>query len=97
MFPEGSEPDGMSMEDLADEWSRANGIVFFKPKPGVPVPQQLANNCTNIGIVELLNLQLKFFEEISGVNGALQGKPGYAGTSAAKYNQETKKRYFVIA
>ena len=90
MFPEGSEPDGMSMEDIADEWSRANGVIFFKPKPGVPIPQQLAQNCTNIGIVELLNLQLKFFEEISGVNGALQGKPGYAGTSAAKYNQETQ-------
>lgn len=40
--------------------------------------------------MELLNLQLKFFEEISGVNGALQGKPGFAGTSAAKYNQETQ-------
>ena len=89
MFPEGSEPDGMSMEDIADEWSRSNGVIFFKPKSGV-IPQQLANNCTNIGIVELLNLQLKFFEEISGVNGALQGKPGYAGTSAAKYNQETQ-------
>ncbi|MCM1077762.1 MAG: hypothetical protein NC411_10430 [Bacteroides sp.] len=90
MFPEGSEPDGMSMEDISDEWSRSNGVIFFKPKPGVPIPQQLAQNCTNIGIVELLNLQLKFFEEISGVNGALQGKPGYAGTSAAKYNQETQ-------
>ena len=90
MFPEGCEPEGMSMEDIADEWSRADGVIFFKPKPGVPIPQQLAQNCTNIGIVELLNLQLKFFEEISGVNGALQGKPGYAGTSAAKYNQETQ-------
>ena len=90
MFPEGSEPDGMSMDDISDEWSRSNGVIFFKPKAGVPIPQQLAQNCTNIGIVELLNLQLKFFEEISGVNGALQGKPGYAGTSAAKYNQETQ-------
>lgn len=90
MFPEGCEPEGMSMEEIADEWSRANGVIFFKPKAGAPIPQQLAQNCTNIGIVELLNLQLKFFEEISGVNGALQGKPGYAGTSAAKYNQETQ-------
>lgn len=90
MFPEGCEPEGMSMDEIADEWSRFNGVVFYKPKPGVPMPQQIANNCTQIGIVELLNLQLRFFEEISGVNGALQGKPGYAGTSAAKYNQETQ-------
>lgn len=90
MFPEGCEADCMSIEEVADEWTRANGVIFFKPKPGVPLPQQVANNCTNIGLVEMLNLQLKFFEEISGVNGALQGKPGYAGTSAAKYNQETQ-------
>lgn len=90
MFPEGCEPEGMSMEEIADEWSRFNGVVFYKPKPGIPMPTQIANNCTQIGITELLNLQLRFFDEISGINGALQGKPGLAGTSAAKYNQETQ-------
>ncbi len=90
IFPEGCEPEGMSMEDIAQEWSRADGVVFFKPKPGVPMPQQVASNSTNIGIPELLNLQLKFFEDISGVNGALQGKPGYANQSAALYNQQTQ-------
>jgi hypothetical protein len=54
------------------------------------VPTQIANNSTNIGIQELLNLQLKFFEDISGVNGALQGKPGYSGMSAALYSQQTQ-------
>ncbi|MCD8318309.1 MAG: hypothetical protein LUC45_05470 [Paraprevotella sp.] len=33
---------------------------------------------------------MKFFEEISGVNGSLQGKPGYSGQSAALYNQQTQ-------
>ena len=54
------------------------------------LPQQIANNSTNIGITELLNLQLKFFEEISGVNGALQGKPGMSGMSASLYSQQTQ-------
>ena len=54
------------------------------------MPQQVANNSTNIGISELLNLQLKFFEDISGVNGALQGKPGYSQTSGALYAQQTQ-------
>ena len=90
LFPEGCEPDGFSMEDIADEWSRFDGLVVYKPKPGVPAPQQISSNSTNIGISELLNLQLKFFEDISGVNGALQGKPGYSGQSAALYNQQTQ-------
>lgn len=90
LFPEGCEPEGMSMDDIAEEWSRFDGIIMYKPKPGIPAPQQVANNSTQIGITELLNLQLKFFEEISGVNGALQGKPGYAGQSAAMYNQQVQ-------
>ena len=49
-----------------------------------------AEDSTNIGISELLNLQLKFFEDISGVNGALQGKPGFSGESAAHFNQQTQ-------
>lgn len=80
----------MSLEEIADEWSRFNGVVAIKTKNGVPMPQQIANNSTNIGITELLNLQLKFFEDISGVNGALQGKPGYSSTSGALYAQQTQ-------
>lgn len=90
LMPEDSLPDGVSMEDIAESWAEFNGIIVFKPSKSGQIPHQVANNSTNIGITELLNLQLKFFEDISGVNGALQGKPGYAGTSAAKYNQETQ-------
>lgn len=90
LMPEDSLPDGVSMEDIAESWAECNGVIVFKPSKSGQIPHQVANNSTNIGITELLNLQLKFFEDISGVNGALQGKPGYAGTSAAKYNQETQ-------
>lgn len=91
LFPEECKPDDMSIEDIADEWARFNGVIMIKQrKPGVPLPQQIANNSTNIGITELLNLQLKFFEDISGVNGALQGKPGFAGESARHFNQQTQ-------
>lgn len=91
LFPEDCIPDGMSIEDIADEWARFNGVIMIKTrKTGVPLPQQIANNSTNIGITELLNLQLKFFEDISGVNSALQGKPGFSGESAAHYNQQTQ-------
>lgn len=91
LFPEDCLPKGMSMEDVAYEWARFNGVIMIKsPKDGRTVPQQIANNCTQIGISELLNMQLKFFEDISGVNGALQGKPGYSGMSASLYNQQTQ-------
>lgn len=91
LFPEECLPAGMSMEDVADEWARFNGVIMIRqPRTGTALPHQIANNCTQIGISELLNMQLKFFEDISGVNGALQGKPGYSGMSASLYNQQAQ-------
>ena len=91
LFPEECLPKGMSIEDVADEWARFNGVIMIKtPKAGTVLPQQIANNCTQIGISELLSMQLKFFEDISGVNGALQGKPGYSGMSASLYSQQAQ-------
>ena len=80
----------MSPEEFADTWARFNGVVVYTPSKTGAVPTQVSNNSTNIGIHEMLNLMLKFFEDISGVNGALQGKPGYSGTSAALYAQQTQ-------
>lgn len=91
MIPEDCIPRGMSPEDFADTWSRYDGVLVYTPsEKHRNLPQQIQANSTNIGINELLNLQLKFFEDISGVNGALQGKPGYSGMSAALYNQQTQ-------
>lgn len=90
LFPEECKPDWMDLDDIADEWSRFNGVIAIKTKNTAVLPQQISNNSTNIGISELLNLQLKLFEEISGVNGALQGKPGLSGTSASLYSQQTQ-------
>lgn len=90
MFPEEMLPEGVNMKDIADQWTRFDGVIMYSAKPGVQMPHQIASNSTNIGISELLNLQLKLFEDISGVNGALQGKPGYSGMSSSLYAQQTQ-------
>ena len=90
MMPEDSLPDGVSIDDIAESWTEFNGVIVYRPSKSGKVPEQVANNSTNIGIAELLNMQLKFFEDIPGVTGALQGKPGYSGESASHYNQQTE-------
>lgn len=90
LCPDDCCPDDMTWDDLADEWARFNGLVRFKPSKTGQLPTQVANNCVNIGIQDLLQFQLKFFEDISGVNGALQGKQGVAGTSGSLYAQQTQ-------
>lgn len=90
LIPDDCIPKGVTPQDFADTWAKFNGVVVYTPSKTGATPQQVANNSTNIGIHEMLNLQLKFFEDISGVNGALQGKPGYSGMSAALYNQQAQ-------
>ena len=90
MMPDDCLPDGMSIDDIAESWAEFNGVIVYRPSKSGRVPEQVANNSTNIGIAELLNIQLKFFEDISGVTGALQGKPGFSGESAAHFQQQTQ-------
>lgn len=91
LFPEDCLPEGTSIEDIADDWARYNGVIMIKqPKAGTALPQQVANNCTTIGISEMLSMQLKFFEDITGIHGAVQGKPGFSGMSGSLYSQQTQ-------
>jgi hypothetical protein len=78
-----------SPEEFAENWAKVGSVIVYSAKKGAK-PEQLATNVTNIGITDLLNLQLKFFEDISGVQGALQGKPGYSSTSGALYAQQAQ-------
>ncbi|MDE6340532.1 MAG: hypothetical protein K2K97_12250 [Muribaculaceae bacterium] len=90
LFPEGALPEGADINDIAEEWSRFNGVILFRPKTGQPLPQQVSSNCANIGITELLDIQLKMMEDISGVNGALQGRLENSSMSGTLYNQQTQ-------
>lgn len=90
MMPDDCLPDGVSIDDIAESWAEFNGVIVYRPSKSGRVPEQVANNSTNIGIAELLNIQLKFFEDISGVTGALQGKPGFSGESASHFQQQTQ-------
>lgn len=91
LVPEDCIPDDMSPEEFAERWTSVDGIIIYKPKPGSTVrPEVFHNNSTNIGINEMLQLQLSLVDRISNVTGALQGKTPTSGTSAARYSMETQ-------
>lgn len=89
LYPEGAF-DGQDMREVAKAWSSPNSVLSYKSKPGYPAPTQVSANSTNIGLTEQLQEQLRMFEDISGVNGALQGKPGYSTMSGTLYAQQTQ-------
>jgi len=85
---EASIPDDMELEDIAEEWTRYRGVVKLKLKDGVTPPQQLSGHQVNIGQFEMINLMMKMMMDISGVQGAMQGKAAVAGTPASLYAQQ---------
>ena len=92
IFPIESIPDGMTKEDIAEEMTEYDGILFFETNKMNPNlrPEIISSGAVQIGTQELLQMQLNLAREITNVSGALQGKTPTAGTSAARYAQETQ-------
>ena len=85
--------EGMSREDIIDEYVRYNGVLFAKLKPGQniqSVVHQYNSGASVAGDFELLNLQLKLINEISGVNSAMQGQAPRSGTPSSLYAQQVQ-------
>lgn len=74
LYPEAALPDGFSWDDIRRVWSSCRGILPYSAEMGGGKPEQLSVNNTDIGAFDMIQLQLKLLEEISGVGGALQGK-----------------------
>ena len=74
LFPENALPDGWTWEDARRCWSSANGLLPYNPRLGEAKPEQIYSNGGNSNAYQMIELQMKLFEEISGVSGALQGK-----------------------
>lgn len=85
--------DSMTREEIIDEYVRYNGVLFCNLKGGQNlnnVVQQYNGQAAVAGDYELLNLQLKLINDISGVNSAMQGKPAASGTAASLYAQQVQ-------
>lgn len=85
--------ESMSREEVIDEYVRYNGVLFVRLKPGQSIDgvvRQYNSGASVAGDFELLSLQLKLINEISGVNSAMQGQAPKAGTPASLYAQQTQ-------
>lgn len=86
-FPE------MRREDIIDQYVRYNGVLFCTLKEGKrtsDVVSQLQGAGATSGDYELLDIQLKLINEISGVNSAMQGRPTSSGTASSLYAQQVQ-------
>ena len=85
--------ESMTREEIVDEYVRYNGVLFCRLKNGQNINNVVAQyngQAAVAGDYELLNLQLKLINDISGVNSAMQGKPASSGTAASLYAQQVQ-------
>lgn len=99
LVPEDCVPEGMSEEEFAAQWVKANGVVFFTPRPDGRMPTQVSANSTNIGAWDMLQLEMNLLQQISGISGAMQGHAPRPNTPSSLYAQEAQNstlNYLVV-
>lgn len=99
MIPLDLIPKGMSTREFARQAVEFDNWVFYEPQNRMTnaEPKVITQNATNIGIHELLQVQLSSINDITNVHGALQGKAPNAGTSAQLYLMESQNATTSIA
>ena len=96
LFPETALPDGWTWEDARRCWSSANGLLPYNPRYSDAKPEQINSNGGNSNAFQMIELQMKLFEEISGVSGALQGKAPSVN-SASIYQQQSENANIALS
>ena len=88
MIPKSAVPDHMSEREFAERATELGGWIFYEESKMGNVPQVITSNSTNIGVAEMLQLQIGFINDLSSVSEALQGKS--TNGAASRYMMETQ-------
>jgi hypothetical protein len=91
MVPEDVVPDNMTPSEFAKEWVKANGVIFYKPNmQHGKIPAQITASSVPAGLHEMIAYQMSYFQDVSGIHNAIQGKEANSGTPASLYAQQAQ-------
>jgi len=83
--------DGQTKEEIGDDFKEAGGIVVLDMDKGRTTPPiEIKGSIGNLGISEMIQLYMKYMQEISGVHPAMQGQVAQSGTSGKLYQQQAQ-------
>lgn len=81
LYPADQLPQGMTYDDVARRWAQTDGILPITGR-GASLPSQVVTNTAQSGAHQLLQLQLKLFQDVSGVGDALLGRSDLSANGA---------------
>lgn len=91
LFPEQQLVDGWTLADVAREWSACDGIIPIRGNGVDGEPRQVVANGGDTQAYRLLDIQMKLFDQISGVPEALLGNTAASrNTGAELYNAQVE-------
>lgn len=100
LFPNEQKIQGMSWADIANRWAAADGIIPVTGRSGYEMPRQVSFSGGDANAHRLLELELKLFDEVSGVSSALLGnsKAVEGGVTGANlYNAQVENATIALA
>lgn len=89
LFPTRCKAEGMKWEDIVDRWALPGGVIPYNAVPGIE-PKQVVTPVGNSGAAEMLETQIRLFEDVSGVSSALMGKSVSAAVGHERYESEVR-------
>lgn len=89
LFPEQQLVDGWTLEDVAREWSACDGVIPVRSGEADGMPRQVVAPGGDPQAYKLLDIQMRLFDQISGVPDALLGQRTGA-TGAELYNAQVE-------
>ena len=97
MIPKRSIPRDMTLEEFARQAVEVGGWIVYEPDPTGAKPEIITQNALNLGVSEMLNLQLSSINEITSVNSSLQGVPPSGNTGYQCYAMEMENSSTSVA
>lgn len=97
LFPVEQKLKTMNWSEVGRIWASPDGILPYAGVPGMAEPHQLSTNAADIGARELLTLEMKMFEDVSGISNALMGKTSGGGNvGVERYESEVRNATVAI-
>ena len=98
LFPEDEMSDQVEWDDIQKLWASYDGVIPYRPTPGSPGPHQVVTNPASSGAYDLLNLEMRLFDQAGGVTGAFRGEAQTGtGNSAQLFEAQTRNSLAALA
>lgn len=90
LFPVSQLPKDVSLKDVARMWAKPDALIPINGGNNLEMPRQIVTSTGDSGAYQLLQLQMKLFEDVSGVSDALLGRNVSAATGANLYDAQVR-------